>query len=289
MDTRFPDQFSLADYFLYDRLGEGLGDKSAVLFGKRHYSYQQVAERSLALGRYLQNIGVRREERVYIVLPDMPPFVWSIFGTWSAGAVLAMGNPSSPAKDLDYVISYTGASVLITLPQVAQTLAPQLLANNQLRALLLAPDVATGDDPEQPLAIPAALKNAPFEVTALTDAIEQGAQLDMPRPLLHRDDMACWLFTSGSTGHPKAAMHTQRDFAFNTEVYAKNTVGYQQDDITVSVPRLFFGYATGTNLFFPFSVGATTALFSEAPRPDSLSNAIEMYKPTVVTNVPTML
>jgi acyl-coenzyme A synthetase/AMP-(fatty) acid ligase len=84
-------------------------------------------------------------------------------------------------------------------------------------------------------------------------------------------------------------MHCHGDFAFNTEVYAKRTVGYRRDDVTVSVPRLFFGYATGTNLWFPFAVGATTALYSEPASPDALARAIEVYKPTIVTNVPTMI
>jgi acyl-coenzyme A synthetase/AMP-(fatty) acid ligase len=84
-------------------------------------------------------------------------------------------------------------------------------------------------------------------------------------------------------------MHTHRDFAFNTEVYAKGTVGYRPDDVTISVPRLYFGYATGTNLLFPFAVGATAALFSERPTPESVAAAIARYRPTVVTNVPTML
>jgi benzoate-CoA ligase family protein len=105
----------------------------------------------------------------------------------------------------------------------------------------------------------------------------------------HRDEPAIWLFTSGSTGEPKANVHTHRDFAYNTEVYAKRTVGYASEDITVSVPRLFFGYATGTNLMFPFAVGATVALFSERPTPQTLACAIDLYRPTVVTNVPTML
>ncbi|HVK87233.1 MAG TPA: AMP-binding protein, partial [Kofleriaceae bacterium] len=109
------------------------------------------------------------------------------------------------------------------------------------------------------------------------------------RPRSHRDDHAIWLFTSGSTGAPKAAMHMHRDFAFNTEVYAKRTVGYRESDVTVSVPRLFFGYATGTNLWFPFAVGATVGLFSERPTAESISAAIARYRPTVVTNVPTML
>ena len=108
--------------------------------------------------------------------------------------------------------------------------------------------------------------------------------------LTHRDEPAIWLFTSGSTGEPKANVHSHRDLAFNTEVYAKQTVGYARDDVTVSVPRLYFGYATGTNLMFPFAVGATVALFSERPTPESLERAIAAYRPTVVTlNVPTML
>src|SRR5262249_10945102 len=108
-------------------------------------------------------------------------------------------------------------------------------------------------------------------------------------PPTHRDDQAIWLFTSGSTGRPKAAMHTHRDFAWNTEEYAKGTVGYRAGDVTVSVPRLFYGYATGTNLMFPFAVGATVGLFSERPTPESLARAIATYRPTVVTNVPTMM
>ncbi len=84
-------------------------------------------------------------------------------------------------------------------------------------------------------------------------------------------------------------MHTHRDFAFNTEVYAKRTVGYRRDDVTVSVPRLFFGYATGTNLMFPFAVGATAVCSPSGPTPESLAAAIASYRPTVVTNVPTMM
>lgn len=289
MTVSFPDHFNLADYFLYQRLDEGLGDKQAVLYGDLSYTYRQVADRSLALAAYLQSLGVRPEERVYIVLPDTPPFVWSIFATWTAGATLAMGNPSAPVDDLDYIINYIGATTLITLPSVAKALAPKLLCNANLRTVLLAPDTTTGEDPEALTEIPAILQNASLAVRTLTDAMALGKKLHQPRPNTHRDDMACWLFTSGSTGKPKAAMHTHRDFAFNTEVYAKRTIGYQRDDITVSVPRLFFGYATGTNLLFPFAVGATTALFSEAPRPQSLASAIKRYRPTVVTNVPTML
>ena len=279
----FPDRFNLADYFLYDRLKEGLGRKTAIRYGERRYSYEGVADRAARLGAYLQGAGLKPEERVYIVLPDTPPFAWGIFATWTAGGVLAMGNPLSPPEELKYVIDYIQASVLVTTPE----LAAQLADVRPYRAIILVPWTPTGEDPEQAVSVPRSLRNPRIPVIAMADAIAAAPQL--PRPDTHRDDMACWLFTSGSTGKAKAAMHCHGDFAFNCEVYAKRTIGYRQDDVTVSVPRLFFGYATGTNLWFPFAVGATTALYSEPATSDSLANAIGMYQPTVVTNVPTML
>ena len=105
----------------------------------------------------------------------------------------------------------------------------------------------------------------------------------------HRDDPAIWLFTSGSTGKPKAAVHLQQDLPWNTERYAKQVMGIREDDLTVSVPKLFFGYATGTNLLFPFAVGGAAALFSERSEASTLFDVIERYRPTILTSVPTMI
>ncbi|HUJ58402.1 MAG TPA: benzoate-CoA ligase family protein [Kofleriaceae bacterium] len=285
VDVRFPDDFNLADYFLFDREREGKAGRVALRFGERSWSYGEVAERSRALARALVDGGLQPEQRVYIVLPDTPAFAWSIFGTLAAGGIVTMGNPIAPPDDLHYVLDYVRASVLVTTPEVAAALAPRLAEHPQLRAVLLSPDAATGADPEAAC--------DPIETIAiaqsLTSAIQLGRTLRTRLPALHRDDPAIWLFTSGSTGRPKAAMHSHRDFAWNTEVYAKRTVGYREDDVTVSVPRLFFGYATGTNLWFPFAVGATVGLFSERPTAESISAAIARYRATIVTNVPTML
>ncbi len=285
----FPDEFNIADYFLFDRIAEGRGEHTAIRYGERRYSYADVADRSEALARYLVSIGVRPEERIYTVLPDTPPFAWSLFASLACGGVVAMGNPASPAEDLAYVVEYARAAVLITHASVAAALADTLRASSSLRAVLLVPDTATGHDPEAQVEVPASLADDSLLVLPLTEAIECGRAADCELPRTKRDDVCMWLFTSGSTGRPKAALHTHRDFAFNTEVYAKGTVGYRPTDVTVSVPRLYFGYATGTNLLFPFSVGATAALFSERPTPASLARAIALYRPTVVTNVPTML
>ncbi len=285
----FPERFNLADYFLFDRVREGRGSHPALRYGARSYSYDDVAARTRALASYLESAGVAPEARVYIVLPDAPPFAWSFFATLAHGNVVTMGNSIAPRDDLAYVIDYVRAAVLITVPQVAADLADVIANAPHLQCVLVAPDVATGEDPEGPCEIPPSLRGARARVDTLSDAIAAGTRDPRALPDVRRDDPAIWLFTSGSTGRPKAATHTHRDFAYNTEVYAKRTVGYRADDVTVSVPRLFFGYATGTNLMFPFAVGATAALFSERPTAESLANAIAMYRPSVVTNVPTMM
>lgn len=288
----FPEDLNLADYFLFQREREGRGTNVALRFGDRQWTYAEVADRSRALAKYLVDAQLTPEERVYVVLSDVPPFAWSIFGILAAGGVLTMGNPIAPIEDLAYVTGYVKAAVLITTPGVAAALAPFLPELPHLREILVVPDVATGEDPEVHVPRPDALANLGPQrrrVDSLHAAIARGRTLETPLPPTRRDDPAIWLFTSGSTGRAKAAMHSHRDFAFNTEVYAKRTAGYRESDVTISVPRLFFGYATGTNLWFPFAVGATVGLFAERPTAESVAAAIARYRPTIVTNVPTML
>src|SRR5258706_15562639 len=142
--VRFPDDFNLADYWLFDREREGKGGKVALRFGDRAWTYAGVADRSRALARALLAGGLSPEDRVYIVLPDTPAFAWSIFGTRAPGGVVTMGNHISPIEDLAYVLDYVRASVLITTPQVAAELAPYVGKLPHLRATLLSPDAPTG-------------------------------------------------------------------------------------------------------------------------------------------------
>jgi benzoate-CoA ligase family protein len=281
----FAEEFNLADYFVHDRVREGRGDRVALRFGDRSFTYAQVSERSRGFAASLRAHGVAQEQRVLVVLPDLPPFAWAIMGTLEAGAVLAMGNPDAPAKDLAYLLEYTRAAAIVAVPRVLDAIAGAIASSSHLRAVFVVPDAGTDEDPCAAVRLPSL---GALPVRALEDEVTARRPWSSP-VITKRDDVAIWLFTSGSTGRSKAAMHTHRDFAFNTEVFAKQTIGLREDDVTVSVPRLFFGYATGTNLFFPFAVGATAALFSERPTPETIVRAIERYRPTVLTNVPTMI
>ncbi|MCC6646992.1 MAG: AMP-binding protein [Polyangiaceae bacterium] len=294
----FPEEFNLSDYFLFDRLKEGRGAHTAIRFGEHALTYDEIAARALATSTVLRRAGLPRGGRVLVALRDVPAFAWAFFGALRAGGVVALGNPDADADTLAYLLRYTGASMLICPPRVALALSDRLggvraMAGNPggsgaLTRTFVVHEPATGEDPRQRCdgAELARLFDASDLETAIA-AVDASKAPHVART--HRDEPAIWLFTSGSTGKPKAAMHAHRDFAFNTEVFAKGTVGLRASDTTVSVPRLFFGYATGTNLMFPFAVGATVGLFAERPTPESLIDAIQRYRPTVLTLVPTMM
>lgn len=267
-----PWRFNMADYFLYDRIEEGKGDNIAIRTVEEAYTYEQVARESNRFGNVLQALGSRPEERVLLILPDVPAFAFGIFGTLRTGGVVAMANPLLDADDLAYYVEYTRCRTLVTTPGVAEKLAPRLDAFPRLSDVIV-----TGDQ------VPAGDR-----YHAWSDTVDEASGTLEAHPTT-RNDPAYWLFTSGSTGEPKAAMHLHHDFPWNCERYAKGVLGYTEDDTTLSVPRLYFGYATGSNLFFPFSVGATTCLFPEKPTAGTILDHIERFEPTILTTVPTSI
>src|SRR5882672_11510762 len=281
MSIDFPAQFNMADYFLYHNLEEGRENKVCLYFKDRSYTYGDVARMSNRVGNALRAAGIEVEDRVLIVLPDCPEFVWSWFGAARIGAVITMVNPLLPARDYRYYLEYTRARAAIVHESFLKPFNEAVSGAEHLRAVLVvsnqdAIDVELIDSQSR-------LKSFSFSETLSSQSMACRAADT------HRDDIAIWLFTSGSTGHPKGAVHLQHDLPYNTEVFAKRAMGVNENDLTVSVPKLFFGYATGTNLLFPFAVGGATALFSERSTPEKLFEVIERYRPTILTTVPTMI
>jgi benzoate-CoA ligase len=281
MTIEFPERFNMADYFLYHNLEEGRENKTCLYFRDQSFTYGDVARMSNRVGNTLRDLGLDIEQRILIVLPDCPQFVSTWFGAARVGAVITMVNPLLPAADYKYYLEYTRARVAVVHHSLLQAFAEAARESRYLRAVLVAGNGSP--DNEAIEAGPGSAKWLSFNDTVLA-APDECTPADT-----HRDDIAIWLFTSGSTGHPKGAVHLHHDLPFNTEVYAKRTLGVNENDITVSVPKLFFGYATGTNLLFPFAVGGATALFSERSTPEKIFEVIERYRPTILTTVPTMI
>lgn len=285
----------MADYFLYHNVEEGRENKICLYFEDQTYTYGETIRSSNRAGNALRELGVEMEDRVLIVLPDCPEFVWTWFGAARIGAVITMVNPLLPADDYKYYLDYTRARVAIIPQSLSSVFAEATKGARYLRTVLVCGDKGAGASPLSDLQM-SQVESSPKPNTSESkvawvsfDEINNGQSDECSPAETHRDDIAIWLFTSGSTGHPKGAVHLQHDLPFNTEVFAKRTIGVHENDLTVSVPKLFFGYATGTNLLFPFAVGAATALFSERSTPEKLFEVIERYRPTILTTVPTMI
>lgn len=269
MKIGFPERFNMADYFLYHNVEEGRDRKICLYFNDETYTYGEAARMSNRAGAALRELGVDIEDRVLIALPDCPEFVWTWFGASRIGAVITMVNPLLPAADYRYYLDYTRARVAVISESMLGAFEEAAEDARHLRhVIVVGREHGNFSSFEQLTSV------MPDHVTPADT---------------HRDDTAIWLFTSGSTGHPKGAVHLHHDLPYNTEAYAKRVLGVNENDLTVSVPKLFFGYATGTNLLFPFAVGGATALFAERSTPEKMFEVIERFHPTILTSVPTMI
>ncbi|HEX5873599.1 MAG TPA: benzoate-CoA ligase family protein [Pyrinomonadaceae bacterium] len=276
VQVSFPERFNMADYFLYHNLEEGRENKVCLYFEDQKWTYGEVARLSNRAGSALRELGANIEDRVLLVLPDCPEFVWTWFGAARIGSVITMVNPLLPVADYEYYLDYTRAKVAIVHHSLLHTFIEASANARYLRGVLV-----VGEQFETPA-------NTNVRWANFNEVVNNAPDECTPADT-RRDDIAIWLFTSGSTGHPKGAVHLQHDLPFNTEVFAKATMGVCADDLTVSVPKLFFGYATGTNLLFPFAVGGATALFSERSTAEKMFEVIKRYRPTILTTVPTMI
>ncbi|HMG18793.1 MAG TPA: benzoate-CoA ligase family protein [Gemmatimonadales bacterium] len=256
---------NIAAWLLDERIREGRGDRPALLTDQGTLTYREVQALANRFGHLLASAGVEPEQRVIIALPDGPEFVAALFGTLKVGAVVVMVNPQLAVDAIEYFYTYTRAAVAL----VHRHTAPAFQAARSVPGVHLKQIIVVGE-------------------AATTRAIE-GASPELETFPSHRDDAAIWLFSGGTTGQPKAVVQSHASFANTTVCYGQKVLGLTERDVTLAVPKLFFGYATGSNLFFPFSVGAAAVLFPEKSTAETLFQKIRKFRPTVLINVPTMV
>jgi benzoate-CoA ligase family protein len=266
-----PEDINMADWFLRARLREGHGDRTAILAGDERLTYADVDRLAARFGHVLRDLGVEPEQRVIVALPDIPAFAGALFGVLAIGAVVVMVNPHLRPDEIAYFYEYSRAKVAIVHADSLATFAATAASARHLKHLLV---VGAGAETGPHASFDALAEKAPAEIDLFPT---------------HRDDAAIWIFSGGTTGRPKAAVQTHASFINTTERYAKGVMRYAPTDITLSVPKLYFGYATGCNLLFPFSVGGSTILFPERCTADVLFSLIERHRPTILVNVPTMV
>jgi benzoate-CoA ligase len=271
-----PRRFNVATYFVDRHVDEGRGEKIAIEHDREKISYGDLLRNVNRTGNGLKRVGIEMENRVLMIVLDGPEFSYTFFGAIKIGAVPVPVNTALKSPDYAFILEDTRARALVVsgslLPQVEAILATA----SYLRRVIVIPDSPANGEEAQ----------LPDNAESFSDLLSSVSDELLPADTL-KDDVAFWLYTSGTTGLPSAAVHLHHDMVVCSELYASRVLQLTEADRTFSVAKLFFAYGLGNSLYFPLGAGATTILWPGRPDPPTISTIARTYRPSVFYGVPT--
>lgn len=254
-------------------------EKAAFVDDLGSLSYGALAHRIRAVAGALLGCGVRREERVLLLMHDCNDWPSSFLGAMYAGIVPVAVNTLLTAQDYAYMLQKSRAQVAL----VSHALLPVLQQGMALA------DGSGGHEIRQ-IVVSAPGGPLPAPVVSMDDFLAAHAPL-LQCASTGADDPGFWLFSSGSTGRPKGTVHSHINPYWTAVLYGQKVLELTESDVCFSAAKLFFAYGLGNALSFPLSVGATTLLMAQRPTPDAVFNRwrgqVGGYKPTVFFGAPT--
>ncbi len=250
-------------------------DKIAYIDDQGTLTYAQLEERARRFSSALSAMGIRREERILLLMHDCNDWPVVFLGALYAGVVPVAVNTWLTAQDYAYMLRHSRAQAVFVSP----ALMPTLLAATQKGAPDLKEIVCSGT-------------SAYNDTDGVAPGHSMETLLGLQTPAAGPTDTAAdeigfWLYSSGSTGRPKGTAHTHGNLYWTAELYAEPILGLTESDVCFSAAKLFFAYGLGNGLSFPLSVGATTILMAERPTPDACFRRFVDLKPTVFFGAPT--
>ncbi len=270
LSADLPEQFNIAEYFL-DAPASRHPKKTAIAGEPYRVNYVELAALANRVGNALFELGVSRGDRVLIVLPDSAEFIAAFFGTAKIGAVAVPVNPFARSADYIHYIENSEPRAAIVHCEALEAFLP-----------------ASSERPQMPIVV---VTEGQVETHGVSCAIWNDWIASASDTLLSTKtsatDSAFMLYTSGSGGTPKAAVHRHIDMLVATRNYAEGVLGLRADDVTFSTSKLFFAYGLGNGMYFPLAFGASTIL---NPKRTSAAHVLELvsrYRPTIFFSVPT--
>ena len=265
-----PEQFNIAAYFA-DAPATRHPQKAAIVGEPRTVTYAELSALTNRVGNALLELGVSRGDRVLVVLPDSAEFIASFFGAAKIGAVAVPVNPFARSADYIHYIQDSGPRAAIIHSEALEAFLP-----------------ASGERAQMPIVIVTEGRVETHGVSCLIwdDWIASASDALAPGET-SSSDPAFMLYTSGSGGTPKGAVHRHADMLVTTRGYAQGVLGLRSDDVTFSTSKLFFAYGLGNGMYFPLAFGASTLLNPKRPTAAHTIEMVSQHRPSIFFSVPT--
>ena len=273
--TALPERFNFAQHLLQQNAQRA--DKIAYIDDTCSLRYGELDERIRRFAAGLLAIGMRREERVLLLMHDTVDMPVAFLGAMFAGVIPVPINTLLPAADVGYMIRHSRARAVVVSASQLSTVQEALNSNGDDRRRELPQLIVSGAQPGDASGLTSMADLLATEPLAPDDAADTCA-----------DDFAFWLYSSGSTGRQKGTVHSHANLFWSAELYGKPILGLRSDDTVFSAAKLFFAYGLGNSLTFPLSVGATVVLMAERPTPQAVFQRLVEHKPSIFCCVPTL-
>lgn len=261
--------FNLCGFFVDRHLSEGRGPKVFARGRTWTLTFDQLHASVSKFANALKSLGVAPGDRVMLLAKDTPAFYIAFLGAIRIGAVVVPVNTFLRADDYAYMLRDSEAVAVVA-------------ANGPIDEVIGALEKAGGSAKHR-IAV-----DGPRTGWLSLDDLLAGALADCPIEPTTANTPCFWLYSSGSTGAPKASVHEHKDMVYTSQYYAVETVGIAENDVIFSAPKLFFAYGIGNSFSFPLYIGCEAILFEDRPTAENTLDMIERFRPTVYFGVPTL-
>lgn len=265
----FAPTFNLCGFFVDRHIEENRAEKTVARGRTWSMTFGGLYAAVCSFGNALTALGIKPGDRVMLLAKDTPAFYIAFLGAIRIGAVVIPTNTFLRASDYAYMIGDSKSQAVV-------------VADGPMDEMLLALE-QPGVTIEHRIAIDATRVGwLPF------DDLVADPSADCPIAETTPNSPCFWLYSSGSTGAPKASVHEHKDMVFTSQYYAVETIGIQEGDVIFSAPKLFFAYGIGNSFSFPLYTACEAILLEDRPTADNTLDMIERFQPTVYFGVPTL-